>query len=233
MSQALIELEALVPAMAAGVQARKLQTSLGRAAEKLGDIPRQAARFEALVEAALALGASEDVMARRSLLAAAEEADEIGELLERARTPEDLQYATEDLPKLSQALKSLDTVVRQLWRNLVQIEFQSLVAVGDLLGRIERTRDLGARLREVGEQALALAERNAPAEQLAPEIQALRQRRAALDAELHQLTDNPEVDAFLAAVTRDAATLRHVTEAVVDWLERNNALDAFAVRGSA
>ncbi|MCA3757234.1 MAG: hypothetical protein IM669_06875 [Phenylobacterium sp.] len=233
MTDVLVELESLVPQMASGLEARRLHTSLGRASEKLVEVPRQARRFEALVDAALALGVASDVTASRSLREAAEEADEIGDLLEGAKSAEDLQYATQELPKLNQALTRLEGVVRQLWRQVVQTEFQSLVAVGDLLTRIERTRDLGERLAEVGRQAVGLAERNGPAEQLGPEIANLRQRRAALDLELHQLTDNPEVDEFLGAVTRDSATLRHVTPAVSEWLERSNALDAFAVRGSA
>lgn len=233
MSDALGELERLAPSIRAGIDARRLQTSLGRAADKLLDVPRQAKRFEALVDVAMALGANADASAQRSLKQAAEEANELGEMLEDARGPEDLQYAMEELPKLSQALQRLDAVVRQLWRGLVATDFQSLVTVGDLLTRIERIRNLGERLAEVGRQALALADRTSTAEQLAPEIQKLRERRTALDAELHQLTGNPEVDAFLAAVTRDGATLAHVTPAVVEWLERNEALDVFAVRGSA
>jgi hypothetical protein len=231
MSDALVELEGLTDAIPAAIEARKLGTSLGRTVEKLVAIPRQARRFEALVEAAIALGVGKDEGAKRSLSTAVEEAEDIGDMLVKAKTPDDLQYATEDLPKLNQALLRLEGVVRQLWRNLVQTEFQSLVTVGAVLARIPRTEDLGRRLSAVGQEAQELAERNVAPETLAPQIQRLRETRTTLDAELQQLTDNEEVDVFLGAVTRDGATLAHVTPAVIAWLTREEALDAFVVRG--
>jgi hypothetical protein len=232
MSDPLIALEALKDSISAGVQARKLQGSLGAAAERLIEVPRQAKRFEALVDAAIALGAPSDVAARRSLVEAANEADEIGELLEVAQSADQLKYATDDIPKLNQALRSLDATVRQLWRSLAASEFQSLVAIGDLLTGIEKTQDVGSRLAALGRQALALADRSGPTDEMAPEIQGLRDQREALDAELHAITDNPDVDVFLAAIARHTATLDLVTPPVVQWLTRYNALGAFAVRGS-
>lgn len=231
MTDVLIDLEALAPNIAAAVEARRLGNSVGRASQRLADAPRQAARFGALIDAALALEALADANARRSLQQAVGEAEDIGEGLETASTAEDLQYVSEDFPKFTGALGSLDNVLRQLWRQTVQSEFQSLISVGRVLGHIPKTLDLGARLQQVGHEAEALAERPPLAEQFAPEIARLRQSRAALDAELHQVTDNEEVDAFLAAVTRDAATLAHVTGSVFEWLKRYGALEAFSVRG--
>jgi hypothetical protein len=232
MTDALVELERLAPGIPAAMDAQRLEHALGRAAEKLAEVPRQAARFQALVEAARSLGAADDPNARRSLREAVEEADNLGDLLEGARTPEDLQYVSEDFPKLIASLRGLDVVVRQFWRLTVSNEFQSLLSIGNVLARITRTQDLGTRLASVAEQALSLAERNPPAEQLAPEIQRLRQRRSELEIELQQLSGNAEVDAFIAVVARDTATLAHVTPAVLAWLRGNDALDTFAVRGS-
>lgn len=231
MSDPLMDLEALAPNIAAAVQARRLGNTVGRATQRLADAPRQAARFQALVDVALALGALADTNAKRSLQQVVGEAEDIGEGLQAARTAEDLQFVSEDFPKFTAALASLDNVVRQLWRQTVQNEFQSLISVGRVLGHISKTADLGIRLQQVGQEAGAIAERPPPAEQFAPEITRLRKRRAMLDAELHQVTDNAEVDAFLAAVTRDAATLAHVTAAVSEWLRRYGALGAFSVRG--
>jgi nucleotide-binding universal stress UspA family protein len=232
MSDPLLELETLAPLIPAAIQAQRLEQALGRAVEKVAEVPRQAARFQALVEAAVRLGVANDTNARRPLQEAVEEAENIGDLLEGARTPEDLQYVSDDFPKLVGALRSLDIVVRQYWRLTVSNEFQSLLSVGDLLTRIPGTQALGTRLRSISQEAQLLAERNPPAEQLAPEIQRLRNTRAQLDVELHQLSSNPDVDAFITAVARDTATLAHVTPPVMDWLQRNDALEAFAVRGA-
>ena len=231
MSDHLIELEALAPQVAEALEGRKLSGSLGRASEKLADTPKQVARFKALVEVANALGANSDQNAKRVLLEAAEAADEIGEGLETASKAEDLQYVSEDFPKFGSALRTLDTVLRQLWRQTVISDFQSLVPVGELLARISKTADLGERLRDVGREAQNLVDRNVPADQLGADIIRLRQVRANLDTELHRLTDNEEVDTFLSAVTSDTATLAQVTPAVSQWLRNSGALEAFAVRG--
>jgi hypothetical protein len=232
MTDPLVELETLVPSISAAIQARRLEHTLGRTVDKLADLPRQAARFEALVEASQVLGGAEKSSTKNLLDEAADEVDAIGKLLEEAQTPEELENIDREFSSLAVALRGLDVSVRNLWQEKVQGEFQSLVAVGELLTRIASTEDLGNRLRSLGGDALALSERKPTAEQLSPEIQRLRARRAAVDKELHELTGSPEVDFFLTAVTRDVATLAEVTPVVMSWLQNNDALETFVVRGN-
>lgn len=228
----LVELETLVLSMSAAIEARRLENMIGRTVERLADLPRQSARFEALVEASKVLGGTKNSTVKQHLEEASEEMDAIGEMLESARTVEELEHIDRELSPLTSALTGLDVAVRNLWQETVQAEFQPLVAVGELLSRIAKTKDLGVRLQSLGQKALSLSQRKPPAEQLAPAIQDLRANRADVDKELHELTGSQEVDAFLTAVTRGTATLSDVTSAVMTWLRSNDALTAFVVRGS-
>ena len=111
MPDPLVELERLAPSIVPAIEARQLKRTLGRAAEKLNEIPRQAARFQALVEAWTALKGAPNQRAKSSLDDALIEVEGVGKLLENAKTPKDLENIFEDIGSLTAALATLDNSI--------------------------------------------------------------------------------------------------------------------------
>lgn len=226
------ELEALVPRMEAAVLGRKLGSSLDRTVARLSEAPRQADRFEALVLSARLLDVTDAPQAADAMDEASAAVGDLARLMQRASTIADLDAVYVEYPEMVTSLKALEAHVRTLWRDLVQVEFLPLVAVGRILLQIADLADLGARLDQLGREAQRTVEGQLPAEALEPEIRKLRAARDRLDAELHAVTGDPEVDRFLEAVTTATATLSVVTPGVLDWLAAHKATSAFNVRGA-
>ena len=231
MIDVLEQLEAEIDHIPAALEARSLGAILGKVNERTADATRQAQRCAALVELANTLGGLSDAHIRRDARDAITQVKEIGELLATAKDAGDLGLIDEDYPGLPSSLRQLDQSVRFLWGQKAKSDYASLIPVGDLLGKISGAEALGGKLVEIGQKAEALATRNQPAESLAPEIASLKATRESLLSELAAFTANPEVDNFLGAVTKGAASLELVTPAVLTWLAQHGALAAFRVSG--
>lgn len=230
MTDCLEELENLAPSIADAIAARNLGHNLERARAALSDAPRQTKRFIALVDAAMLLDAVSSQYAKADLLEAVEESEFLGRKLEQAKTADDIDMIVVAYPDFAKALVKMDRVVRRLWDDVVEREFRPLQAVGELLIGIEKTKDLGGRLVEIGTAAANLAGRRDPAEELVPELRRLREARDALQSQWRALTQGPEVDGFLSAVATRSATLADATPNVLKWLKENGALSRFSVR---
>lgn len=226
----LLELEILAPKIPAALERRRLGDTLGKTATKVSDAPRQAERLAALSRAASELGARTNATVAEALKRACEEADEIGVMMAGAKTTSDLEAIREDYAKLGNALTRLDNEVRAYWSRVVLPDFQGLGAIGDVLARIKHTAGVASELKSLAAEAGEIVTRT-NAEQFATTVAKLKTQKAALESRLQRMTEHPEVDAFILAVPR-GATLRDVTPAVLDWLDKYGARDAFLVRGA-
>lgn len=231
MSDALAQLEADVGLIPAAIQARNLGSILGRVSEKTHDALRQAQRCVALVEMAKSLDGLSTATVETAARHAIKQTREIGEMLASAQGPNDLEAIYEDYGELIVALRDLDQQVRFIWSLKAKSDYASLIPVGHLLMRIAGAEALGRKLVDIGTKAEALAAKVQPAETLAPEIVSLKFDRQQALAEMAKFTESAEVDSFLDAVTKGAATLETVTPTVSAWLKAHGALGAFRVTG--
>ncbi|MCY1646664.1 hypothetical protein OVA11_06115 [Caulobacter sp. SL161] len=231
MSDALTQLEADVSLIPAAIQARTLGSILGRVSEKTQDANRQAQRCVALVEMANSLDGLSTATVERAVSHAIKQTLEVGEMLANAQGADDLEAIYEDYGEIIVALRDLDQQVRFVWSLKAKSDYASLIPVGHLLMRIAGAEALGRKLVDIGTKAEALAARAQPAETLAPEITSLKADRQQALADMAKFTESPEVDGFLDAVTKGAATLETVTPKVTAWLKAHDALGAFKVTG--
>lgn len=230
MIDALVELEDLEPKLANA----KKSLAFGAAAEKartpLQQAPRHALMLKSLVSVAQDLNALSDAAVRQRLEHAIEKAESVGEALETAQNAEALGAVTYDYPQVSNALARALDGLRARWREIAKRDFEDLIPVGELLTKITGAETIGANLVDIGKQALALADTDPNADQLAARVRDLRTRRTEALEAMRAFTGEPEVDEFLSAVTHQQATLALVTPKVLAWLKTKGALDAFRVR---
>ncbi|AWV19815.1 hypothetical protein A3862_29685 (plasmid) [Methylobacterium sp. XJLW] len=230
MSDALIELEALLPQIGPAVDRRRFGESLGRTADLLRDATRHLERLTALLEIARETDFAQEEAHADALSHLYEAVDGTASSMLTAANPNDLREVQEDYNDFVQELGRAETQLRRHWRAVVERDFRPLTAIGQLLRDIETTSDAGRRFIACGEAAERSGNNAGVVSAWRDAVVQLRQQRTSLEAERHTLTKNVEVDAFLDALADGRATLRHVTPGVRDWLEHNQALDGFAVR---
>lgn len=231
MTDALDELERLLPELEPAIERRRLGESLGRVVDALRDSDRHVRRFKAILEIARETEFSAEPRQAEALEELMDAAELAADGMIKASTADDLRVVQDEYKKLTEAMTKTDRDgIRPHWERIVERDFKPLDAIGELLERIDGVSDLGRRLVECGRKADESVRSKPPAEALRDNIRRLREDRAALEAERASLTNEPEVDAFLNALAQGRATLRTVTEKVRDWLEQNGALDSFSIR---
>jgi hypothetical protein len=229
MSDKLIELEALLPQLPPAVERRQIGESLTRAAEKLRDSGRQAARLQAVLDIARETDFRSDAARKEDFDELLEETVALADDLERARTADDLRDACNVYDDFVKHLSGLDRQLRAHWRHRAHEEFRPLIAIGELLMKLDVAAGLGRQLVECGREAIEVRD-NIPAEDLRGTIVRVRDRQRELEKERVAMTSDTEVDAFLVALAEGRATLRLVTARVRSWLDENDALDRFGIR---
>ena len=231
MTDALVELEALLPELAPSIERRRLGESLGRVVYALRDYDRHVRRFKAILEIAQETGFSAEPRQAEALRELMEAAESAAADMLKASSTDDLKVVQDDYMEFTKTMVKTDRdSIRPHWARIVERDFKPLVAIGTLLERINGVSDLGRRLVECGREAANSLARTPPVETLRDDIRRLHEERASLEAKRASLTDEPEVDAFLNALAEGRATLRIVTEKVRAWLEQNGALDSFSIR---
>jgi hypothetical protein len=231
MSDKLDELEKLTPLIPQAIAARALGNNLDKANDVLSDVNRQTSRFVSIVETALLLKAAETPYALLELDAAFNEAFELGRKLQSVKAAPDVEDVVDIYRDFLKAITSLDKVMRRLWDETAAREFLTLKSIGALLATMPSTKELGSKLLALSNDATSLQASRVSAEEFAPQVLALRQRRTFLQSELNAITEDKEIDIFLKNVTARTATLAHVTPRVIKWLNENGAIDKFAVYG--
>lgn len=231
MTDALERLEDLAPRIASAKKSLAFGAAADKARIPVEQAPRHALLLTRLVQCAYDLDGLNDAALRQRLSGAIAKAESVGESLEDAETADELEAAAADYPMVGSALMQVIERLRNHWSQLVAQDFVDLAAVGHLLSKIAGAEAIGHDLVEISTAAQTLANGDPSAEKLAEGAPALRLRRAqTLDA-MQAFTDEPEVDTFLEAVTRQEASLDMVTPKVMAWLTEKDALSAFRVRG--
>ena len=222
-------LEDLLVQLPEAVEHRRLGDSLARAAVALTSADRQIERVETLLGLSAELGFGLTGVQEEIVEAVRAEAWEVGHGLETAATPAALERAVDGFERdLAPALANLDRSVRQHWSAVVAEQFLPLVAIGDLLTRIDADSDLGTCLVACGRAAQAAAS--------SPSGRPLRDRVGELMWERQRLQDRRreelgegDVAAFVNALAENRASLAMVTDTVKTWLASNQALDKLRV----
>lgn len=228
------ELETLTPQLAGAVETVRLDEAAKKALEQLKTARLQAERFSAAVQIVRLLERQSEPAVRTALLRAKHQAAEVGEALQEATDAAGVHAAASTFTDgFSGELATLDAAVRETWRGVVFHDYDALRVMGALLEKIDETRPLGDSLLATGQQARALIETRPPLPALKVSIEALQEKAAALRDDLRHIgEDDPDIDAFLKALVVNQATARHLRPAVLVWLEKNHALDIFAVRAA-
>jgi hypothetical protein len=227
---ALLELEALLPGLPAAVDGRRLGEGLGRATASLRTADRQVDRIgaildlSALLEYGLAGPQAEMVGEVRDAAAFA------GESLESAETAADLERAVSAFEReLATAINNLDRNLAQHWRLVTSRRFEPMVAIGNLLSRIDEGSDLGRKLAACGASARAVPD-GIGGRALLDRARQLIEERATLESRRRQELGEGDVANFVNALAEDRASLAMITDEVWGWLEENHALERLKVR---
>ncbi|UEM07105.1 hypothetical protein JL101_029330 (plasmid) [Skermanella rosea] len=229
MTDALIDLEEMLPQLPAAVVQRRIGEGLGQTIEALRDASALIERLTALFAVA-ALTRFDVDPAQKDLLHDLEfAAEELGGQLISAASADDLRLVRDSYRQMQLDLGRLEGQVRRHALSALQAEFRPLDVIGTLLKKIDGAAPLGQRLVTLAAQGL----QPVPGETMAAlyqRIQRMRRCRVALDAERQSFTEDAEVDRFIDALAAQKATLRLVTERVRKWLDQHGALDRFELR---
>lgn len=231
MTDALLDLEALTPAIRGAQEAANFGAAAERVRRSVELANRHAALFTELVGTARALDCLADEMVVTRIKTATDKAYSVGADLAQASSSEDLDAIAADYSEVTNALSRVVDALTNHWKLQAERDFLPLIPVGQLLSRISGAEPIGRGLISLAEEAQRLSQMSPSPDQLRPQVTALRVRREELLSEMRAFTGDPEVDAFLEGVTRAQATLEFVTPGVLSWLAEKNALSAFSVRG--
>lgn len=222
MSDALVDLEQLLPSIPAAVERQRVGVQLDRLNTKLADFSSATARYTAVNTVALLIGFNDENIADLR-----EAALDAGRCLQAAIDETTLEVAGRSYDELKTAISAAEKAVRFHWRTVVTNEYKPIGVVGSLLQRFGDALDIGERMVTLAERA----ERSTglPILELSSEIASLVRVRADLDAEKAGMTKNAEVDDFLTKLASGRATLSSVTPSVYSWLKEHDALDQLAV----
>lgn len=229
MTDALVDLERMLPQLPAAVVQRRIGEGLGQTVEALRDAPALIERLEALLKVTGLTRFAADPLQKAMLDDLAFDAEEIGDRLITAASADDLRAVRESYRQLQLNLGRLEGQVRRHALSALQSEFTPLDVIGTLLRKIDGAAALGQRLVTLAAEAL----QSVPGETmaaLAQRIERMRRHRVALDAERQSLVEDAEVDRFIEALAAQNATLRLVTDRVRQWLDQHGALDRFELR---
>ncbi|MDZ4062976.1 MAG: hypothetical protein U1A07_14205 [Phenylobacterium sp.] len=226
------ELDTLTPQLSGAVETVRLDEAAKKALDQLKTAKSQAERFSAAVNIVRLLERQSDPAIRTALRDARNKARDVGEALQEATDADGVQDAALAFGDgFAAAVGALDGAVREAWSRAVFGEFDTLRVMGQLLEKIDDTRPLGEALLATGQRAQQLTIVRPPLQELSAHIETLQAEAFTLKERLRQVGDeDPDVDAFLRAATVSQATARHLTASVRTWLEKNHALDVFAVR---
>lgn len=222
MSDALLDLEQLLPSIPAAVERQRVGVQLDRLNAKLADFSSATGRYTAVSTVAILIGFNDENVADMS-----EAALDAGRCLKSAVDEVTLEVAGRSYDDLKTAISAADKAVRYHWRTVVTNEYRPIGVVGSILQRFGDEFDIGKRMIALAERA----ERSTGLQilDLSNEIPSLIKIRADLDAEKASMTKNSEVDDFLTKLASGRATLSSVTPSVYSWLREHDALDQLAV----
>lgn len=233
MSATLEALQALTPRLKDASLVVKADQSAKEVLEKLQRAQGQADRFRAWLAVARQLDGLGSPRVSTAVSKAAWRAREAGEALTEAVDGPGIQAAASEFAEFSPTVAAVEVAVREVWAQRVRAAFEPLRNMGELLQRIEDTRQLGLDLNATVQKARASTDASVSPQSLLSTVNDLLAEHDDLSARLKAVSgDEPDVDAFLQALARNQATLRLLTPTVMDWLDRHEALGAFTIQAA-
>ncbi|MEJ1156639.1 hypothetical protein [Prosthecomicrobium sp. N25] len=222
----LLRLEAALPHLKGAVNQQHLGKALSAAVTACADVPQRLDRLKSLADTYALLP---DYLGLRGadIKDATETILDLGERMESATQPEDLDAIVRDIKRLDASLNTLHRSAQMLTDAYARDHVAPLGALERLLRRLGRDQDANSigQLRTIA-SSLPTAGRALP-----EKLKALQDARLALTSDLTRLASDPEVDAFLTGfATKGNVKLSLVTRKVLDWLGDKSALDQFIVQ---
>ena len=228
-TDALADLELLVPELPAAQQRASFGEELDRMGTWLHQRADQIAAFSAMIKACGDLrgtASASDVLAVRKNL---DDVAAFGDALEKAEDGPALGRVREEMcGDTSNAMAQCQAALKRVAHDLVTKEFLPLRSTGQLIGELDQTLTLGARLVAFANRVATLG--GVPSKDFAALVHSALAEAAGYRAEIEQLAHEPDQKEFLNALVAGTATLANVTPTILDWLGRVGALDRFAVR---
>jgi hypothetical protein len=143
-------------------------------------------------------------------------------------TTETLDNSWRQLEDIDDLAKDISTQLQRAWDILIQAEFGTLAQLGDALKAMKAEPELGERMRAIAREGLALRASFPPSvtalEALVKHIQARDEARDKLSK------SGSGIGVFLLKVAKGQATLADLDQETLDWLRKQGAMQAFAVR---
>jgi hypothetical protein len=226
----LADLETLLPDIPAALDNRRLGDTLIGSTAKLRNADHQIDRIEAVLELAADIKFGETTAHAEMVEELRDAVYETGEALEAAETADALSkavYAYEN--DLNKALSSLDRALVTHWRALASRQFDPMIAIGNLLARIDPDSDLGAALAACGTRARTAADQGG-GRALLTQVRKLLAEQTSLQQRRRDELGEGDVANFVNALAEDRATLATLTPVVTAWLDENHALDKLKIR---
>lgn len=225
----LVELEAMLPDLPAALDARRLGGELTKATAALRNVDRQIDRIEALLDLAALIGFGGEGPQRAFIDDVRDAAYEAGEGMEEAETASALEKAVAYYEReLNNSLNTLDRSLGQHWRSVSARQFEPMIAIGNLLSRIDPDSDLGRQLAACGQAARSTLE-GMGGRTLLDRVSQLARERDRLQARRKSDLGEGEVAEFVNALADNRANLSMISETVRRWLEENHAMDKLKV----
>ena len=222
MSDALEELEALLPRLPEAVKRQRLGQQLDDAAGKLRTGEQEAKRLAALIALASLLG-FDNIEQREQLSEARDEAWKVGSSLVEADEAEDLRQATSRYERdFLPALRTLHRDLWKHWRTVVARDFAPLVQIGEMLGKLDQGSTLACDLANCGAEATSM-EQTASAADFLNQVSKFVARRDRLQEQRRAAFGDGAVAAFVNALAESRARLDMVTPEVRAWLDTHDA----------
>ncbi|MBB4509545.1 hypothetical protein [Rhizobium leguminosarum] len=222
MSDALEELEQLLPSIPAAVERQRIGAQLDRVNAKLSDFSNVTARFTVVGKVAALIDFYDENFSEMK-----EAALDAGRQLCGAADETTLDLAGRSYDDFKTAISAAERSIRYQWRTVVTNDYKPIAIVGTLLQRFGDTLEIGrgmVALAGRADRSTALSMADLPAE-----IASLSNDRSKLEAEKASMTKNGEVDDFLTKLAAGKATLSSVTPSVYSWLREHDALEQMAV----
>jgi hypothetical protein len=148
----------------------------------------------------------------------------ISAALQDAQTRDDLEKVRMNLQDSAHHRTTVERDVREAWEVWIDLEFQKIKALGELLTRVSDTRSVGEQLRVGAPRGLALRSSFPPTQDQVSRAQTLIAHHETLLHDLRQQAALVDLLAFLDRVMDGHATLEHVTPKLLEWLVANKAI---------
>jgi hypothetical protein len=222
----LVRLEEIEPKLSAALDQKRLGVALDEANLALKNFDGQLTTLEALTEAAQLLSDYLE-LSRRDLEDIANEIDEIAQEMVSADSQFELSTIARSFPTLDQKhIPRYNRAINGMVIGYSSKNISGLVALGRLLAQISHDK-VGQKLIDLGASATRLTQISP--RQIAPGLKEIEGEREAAQEEVRAFTKDPEVSAFVMAISRGQASLSLVTPKVLDWLNHIDALGQFRV----